>query len=187
MEQPTRDQLTIRIDPARDHVLGDASAAVTLVEFADFECSHCARAVGLVDEVRARLGARLRFAYRHFPIPELHPHAQLAAEASEAAAAQGRFWEMHALLFGHQDALDRASLVGYAERLGLDVDRFAGDLDGGAFRQVVDLQAEGGQWLGVNGTPAFFIDGRPYAGAHEPDALEAALLAAADAAEAKRG
>jgi Na+:H+ antiporter, NhaA family len=178
MEQPTPDQLTIRIDPAREHVLGDASAAVTLVEFADFECSHCARAVVLVDEVRARLGSRLRFAYRHFPIAELHPHAQLAAEASEAAAAQGRFWEMHALLFDHQDALDRASLVGYAQRLGLDVDRFTSDLDGHAFRQAVALQAEGGQWIGVRGTPAFFIDGRQYSGAHEPDALEAALVAA---------
>jgi protein-disulfide isomerase len=178
MEQPTPDQLTIRIDPARDHVLGEASAAVTLVEFGDFECSYCARAVALVDEVRARLGRRLRFVYRHFPIPELHPHAQLAAEASEAAAAQGRFWEMHAVLFDHQDALDRASLVGYAERLGLDVDRFTRDLDGHAFGQVVALQAEGGQWLGVRGTPTFVIDGRPYAGAHAPDALEAALIAA---------
>jgi protein-disulfide isomerase len=178
MEQPTPDQLTIRIDPERDHVLGDVSAAVTLVEFADFECSHCATAAALVDEVRARLGDRLRFAYRHFPIAELHPHAQLAAEASEAAAAQGRFWELHALLFNHQDALDRASLVHYAQQLGLDVGRFTSDLDRHAFRQVVALQAEGGQWIGVKGTPAFFIDGRQYAGPHEVGALEAALIAA---------
>jgi protein-disulfide isomerase len=178
MEQPTPDQLTIRIDPAREHVLGDVSAAVTLVEFGDFECSYCARAVALVDEVRARLGRRLRFAYRHFPIAELHPHAQLAAEASEAAAVQGRFWEMYGLLFKHQNALDRASLVRYAGRLGLDLARFTSDLDDHVFRDVVALQAEGGQWIGVKGTPAFFIDGRQYAAAHEPDALEAALIAA---------
>jgi protein-disulfide isomerase len=178
MDQPTPDQLTIRIDPERDHVLGDASAAVTLVEFADFECSHCARAAALVDELRGRLGSRLRFAFRHFPIAELHPHAQLAAEASEAAGAQGRFWEMYALLFANQNALDRASLIGYAQRLGLDVDRFAGDLEDRAFRDVVALQAEGGLWIGVTGTPAFFIDGRQYTGAHEPDGLEAALIAA---------
>jgi protein-disulfide isomerase len=178
MDQPTPEQLTIRIDAEKDHVLGDDSADVTLVEFADFECRPCASAVRLVDAVRERMGSRLRFAFRHFPIPEIHAHAQLAAEAAEAAGAQGRFWEMHALLFDHQDALARDDLVGYAHQLGLDVERFADELDRHVHREAVALQAEGGAWIGVAGTPAFFIDGRQYAGPHEPDALVAALTAA---------
>jgi protein-disulfide isomerase len=176
MDQPTPEQLTIRIDPERDHVLGDPGADLTLVEFADFECVHCARAVALVAAVRERLGPRLRFVFRHFPIAELHPHAQQAAEAAEAAAAQGRFWDMHALLFAHHDALERDDLVDYARQLGLDVERFTRELEDGTHREAVALQAQGGAWIGVQGTPAFFIDGRQYAGAHEPDALADALL-----------
>jgi protein-disulfide isomerase len=175
MEQPTPDQLTIRIDPERDHVLGPESAPVTLVEFADFECSFCAKALPTVAEVRRRFGDRLRFAFRHFPIAELHPHAELAAEAAEAAGAQGRFWEMHALLFAHQDALLREDLMGYADELGLDRDRFARELDEHVHREAVALQAQGGAWIGVQGAPAFFIDGRQYRGPFEADALEQAL------------
>lgn len=175
MDQPTPEQLTIRVDE-RDHVLGDPGADLTLVEFADFACAPCARAVAVVDAVRARLGPRLRFVFRHFPVAELHPHAQLAAEAAEAAAAQGRFWELHALLFAHQDALERDDLVGYARELGLDAERVARELDDRTHRAAVDLQAQGGAWIGVRGTPAFFIDGRQYAGAHDPGALADALL-----------
>jgi protein-disulfide isomerase len=175
MEQPTPDQLTIRIDPERDHVLGPESAPVTLVEFADFECSFCAKALPTVAEVRRRFGDRLRFAFRHFPIAELHPHAELAAEAAEAAGAQGRFWEMHALLFAHQDALGREDLMAYADELGLDLDRFARELDEHVHREAVALQAQGGAWIGVQGAPAFFIDGRQYRGPFEADALEQAL------------
>src|SRR3954451_18495897 len=179
MEQPRPDQLTVVIDPARDHVQGDVGAEFTLVEYGDFECPFSAKAAARVRRVQRRLGDRLCFVYRQFPLNHKHPHAQLAAEASEAAAAQGRFWKMYAMLFTHQSALERDDLVGYAERIGLDVETFAKELDTHAWEQKVRLQAEGARMLGATGTPAFFIDGRPYTGPYEPADLKAALGVAA--------
>lgn len=175
MEQPRPDQLTVVIDPARDHVQGDAAAEFTLVEYGDFECPFSAKAAVRVRRLQRQLGERLRFVFRQFPLNHKHPHAQLAAEASEAAAAQGRFLEMYAMLFSHQAALERDDLVAYATRIGLDVERFTRELDEHAYAQVVRLQAEGGRLLGATGTPAFFIDGRPYTGPYEPDDLMVAL------------
>ena len=117
------------VDPARDHVRGPATAPLTLVEYADFECPFCGRATGVVAEVRAHFGDELRYVVRHLPLPDVHPHAELAAAAAEAAGAQGRFWEMHDLLFEHQDELETEDLAGYAGDLGLDVERFLRDLD----------------------------------------------------------
>jgi NhaA family Na+:H+ antiporter len=179
MEQPRPDQLTVRVDPARDHVRGDVSAELTLVEFGDFECPFSAKAAVSVVRLKRRLGERLCFVYRHFPLNHKHPHAQLAAEASEAASAQGRFWEMYALLFTHQRALERGDLVGYAERIGLDLERFTRELDDHAYEEAVRLQAEGARLLGATGTPAFFIDGRPYTGPYDPGDLMVALGAGA--------
>ena len=167
--------MTVRIDPSRDHVQGDVAAELTLVEFGDFECPFSAKAAVSVHRLRRQLGARLCFVFRQFPLNHKHPHAQLAAEASEAAAAQDRFWDMYALLFTHQHALDRDSLVGYAERLDLDVARFTRELDDHTHEEAVRLQAEGGRMLGATGTPAWFIDGRPYTGPYEPSDLAAAL------------
>src|SRR5579859_7965349 len=111
-------ELDPAVDPQRDHVVGPADAPLTLVEYGDFECPFCARSYPAVKAIRRELGDRLRFVYRHFPRPE-HPHARHAAEASEAAAAQGRFWQMHDTLFEHQNALADGDLVGYAAAIGL--------------------------------------------------------------------
>lgn len=175
MEQPRPDQLTVRVDPARDHVQGVPSAEFTLVEFGDFECPFSAKAAVSVRRLQRRLGERLCFVYRQFPLNHKHPHAQLAAEASEAASAQGRFWQMYAMLFTHQRALDRHDLIGYAERIGLDLERFTRELDDRTYEETVRLQFEGGRMLGATGTPAFFVDGRPYTGPYEPGDLMVAL------------
>ena len=119
-------RLTQPVGPA-DHVLGSADAPVTLLEYGDYECQHCARAYHVVIEVLHRFGDRMRYAYRHFPLTHVHPHALAAAEAAEAAAAQGRFWPMHGILFERQNALEDEDLISYAQALGLDVRRFIDD------------------------------------------------------------
>jgi protein-disulfide isomerase len=142
-----------------DHVQGSANAQVTLVEYGDFECPHCGRAYPIIKEIQRRLGAELRFVYRHFPLRDVHPHAQSAAEAAEAAGAQGEFWWMHDILFENQSELDDVSLIRYAERTGLDVRRFALDLQRRTFSHRVQQDHASGVQGGVHGTPTFFIDG----------------------------
>jgi protein-disulfide isomerase len=150
---------------------------VTVVEYGDFECPYCGRAEPVVREL-LRDFADVRYVWRHLPLNDVHPRAQLAAEASEAAAAQGAFWEMHDLLFEHQDALEPDDLVGYAEQLGLDVERFANDLRGrvGAARVADDVDSA--DLSGVSGTPTFFVNGRRHYGAYDIDTLSAAVRAA---------
>jgi protein-disulfide isomerase len=144
-----------------DHALGPATAPVTLVEYGDLECPHCGRAYPIVEGVRRKLGDELRFVFRHFPLSEIHPHAQLAAEACEAAAEQrsDAFWAMHHYCFEHQDALDADALVAQAARIGLDVQRFTEDLRARRLGDRVMQQVESGLRSGVNGTPTFFING----------------------------
>src|SRR5690348_15276899 len=113
---------------SRDHMRGPTSSGLTLLEYGDYECPHCGAAHPVVQAVRWKMGARLRFVFRHFPLTQIHPHAEKAAEAAEAAGAQRKFWAMHDRLFAHQDALDADSLLGHALSLGLDVARFAADL-----------------------------------------------------------
>lgn len=175
MEQPRPDQLTIVVDPERDHYQGTPDAELVLVEYGDFQCPFSAKAGVQVHRLQRRLGERLCFVYRHLPLNHKHPQAQIAAEASEAASAQGRFWDMYRMLFVHQRALERDDLVGYATRLGLDVERFTSELDGRAWEEKVRLQAEGGRMLGATGTPSFYIDGRRYDGSYDPDSLLSAL------------
>jgi protein-disulfide isomerase len=143
----------------RDHVMGPQSAPVTLVEYGDFGCPYCHNAVPIVEDLQRRLGDNLRFVYRHFPLNEIHPGAQEAAEASEAAAAQDKFWEMHASLFEHQPAFTIDDLVGYANELGLDIERFQSELRGHVHAAHVRDDFMGGIRSGVNGTPTFYIDG----------------------------
>src|SRR5579884_108501 len=112
----------------RDHARGPADAPLTLVEYGDFECPFCGDAFGIVEDVRRQLGDRLRFVFRHFPVPAVHPYASRAAEAAEAAAAQGKFWELHDFLYARQPSLAERDLIRYAGELGLDVDRFQRDL-----------------------------------------------------------
>src|SRR5882672_1941676 len=142
----------------RDHVRGPADARVTLVEYGDFECSYCAAAYLIVKKVQEVMGERLRFVFRHFPLTQIHPHAESAAEASEAAGAQGKFWEMHDVLYENQPALDPLHLVGYVEELGLDTAKVVRELEDGVYRGRVREDFLSGVRSGVNGTPAFFIN-----------------------------
>jgi protein-disulfide isomerase len=160
---------------AQDHVKGPADAAVTLVEYGDFECPHCGRAYPIVNAIQKAMGPRLRFAFRNFPLRESHPHAQHAAEAAEAAGAQGKFWEMHDRLFERQFALDDEYLVEYATDLGLDAQRFEKELAAGVYAPRVREDFRSGVRSGVNGTPTFFIDGVRYDESWELAPLLAAL------------
>ena len=162
----------------RDHAQGSAQAAVTLVEYGDYECPHCGRAYPIVKEVQRRLGAKLRFVFRNFPLAEMHPHAQHAAEAAEAAAGQERFWEMHDALFEHQRSLDDPHLVQYARTLGLDQERFQQDLNSHTYAGRVREDFRSGVKSGVNGTPTFFINGVRHDDSWEIETLTEALLAA---------
>jgi len=159
----------------RDHSSGPAPAAVTLVEYGDFECPSCRKAYTMVKELQRRLGKDLRVVFRNFPLTKLHPHAQHAAEAAEAAAAQGAFWQMHDRLFERQFALEDDNLIEYATDLGLDSDRMRVALEGGTYRSRVKEDVLSGIQSGVNGTPTFFINGERYDGAHGTEPLLEAL------------
>ncbi len=149
---------------SRDHVEGPADAPVTLVEYGDFECPHCGRAYPVVQAVQQRLGRKLRFVFRHFPLRESHTHAEHAAEAAETAGAHGEFWAMHDMLFEHQDRLDDDALAEYAGRIGLDPDEVAEHLASGAHESRVREDFMDGVRSGVNGTPTFFINGTRFDG-----------------------
>ncbi len=142
-----------------DHTQGPEDAPVTLVEYGDYECPSCGEAYPVVREIQARLGRQLRFVYRNFPLATAHPHAERAAEAAEAAGAQGQFWAMHDALFENQDALGDEALVRYAAALGLDESKFVTELAGRAYAGRVREDFMGGVRSGVNGTPTFFING----------------------------
>jgi Na+/H+ antiporter NhaA/protein-disulfide isomerase len=176
----TADELTdlyLDVDPERDHIRGPLDAPVTVVEYGDFECPYCGQAESVLREL-LRDFADVRYVWRHLPLTDVHLHAQLAAEAAEAAADQGAFWEMHDLLLDHQDALDVGDLIGYAQQLGLDVELFANDLRErtGAMRIADDVDSA--DLSGVTGTPTFFINGRRHYGAYDIQTLSAAVRAA---------
>lgn len=164
------------VDPAVDHVRGPVDAPLTLVEFGDMECPFCGRATGVVSELRNRFGDDLRYVFRHLPLVEVHPHAQLAAEAVEAAGAQGKFWEMHDTLFASQDDLEAPDLLDHASALGLDLERFARELGDGTYAQHIRDDVAGGEASGVEGTPTFFVNGVRHTGRAGTDELAAALL-----------
>ena len=159
----------------RDHIAGSDDAPVTLVEYGDYECPYCGMAHPIVKRAQRDLGKQLRFVFRNFPLSEAHPHAQIAAQAAEAAGAQGRFWEMHDMIFEHQDALEVEDLLGYAASLGLDADQIARDLDAGTYLKRVRDDFRSGVKSGVNGTPTFFVNGVRYDGSW---ANEKAFIAA---------
>jgi protein-disulfide isomerase len=143
----------------RDHSIGPADAPVTLLEYGDFECPYCGRAFPIVHEVRRRLADQLRFVFRNFPLSQIHPHAEHAADVAEAAAAQGMFWEMHDWLFRHQATLDDDALHAGAKELGLDADRVSQELADGVYTDRVREDFSSGIRSGVNGTPTFYING----------------------------
>jgi Na+/H+ antiporter NhaA len=174
----TRDELldlVDDVDPARDHVRGSDAAPVTLVEYGDYECPYCGQAEVVIRELLESFGDELRYVWRHLPLNDVHQHAQRAAEAAEAAAAQGAFWEMHRLLLEHQDALEDADLSGYAERLGLDVDRFTEELRDRAYAPRVAEDVATADASGVLGTPTFFVNGRRHRGAYDVESLTEAV------------
>jgi protein-disulfide isomerase len=169
-----RPRLTVPVSE-RDHVLGPATAPVTLVEYGDYECPFCGAAHRSVERVLQVLGNDLRFAFRHFPLSQIHPHAYQAAEAAEAAGAQGRFWEMHDLLFENQDRLGLRDLIGFAGALGLDLERFVTDLRGHAHAGRLREDFLSGVRSGVNGTPTFFVNGLRHDGGYDVEVLLEAL------------
>ena len=169
--------LTVPVS-GRDHGAGPDTAPITLVEYGDYECPHCGAAYPIVKELQRVLGDRLRFVFRNFPLTQIHPHAEHAAESAEAAGAQDRFWEMHDWLFEHQRHLADAQLVRAAETLGLDTARFQRELEDAAHQARVREDFMSGVRSGVNGTPTFFINGRRHDGSWDSATLLAALEAA---------
>jgi Na+/H+ antiporter NhaA len=163
--------LAFPVEPERDHIRGPSQAPVTLVEYGDFECPYCGMAEPVLRKLLADFGDELRFVFRNLPLSDVHPRAQLAAEAAEAAGAQGKFWEMHDLLFQHQDALAPQDLVRYAEELGLDVERFRDDLRRRAYAPRIAEDVAGADESGVAGTPTFFVNGRRHHGAYDEASL----------------
>jgi protein-disulfide isomerase len=170
--------LVAAVDPERDHIRGDDSAPVTLVEYGDFQCPNCGRAEPVVRELLSEFGHDLRYVFRHLPLSDVHPQAQLAAEAAEAADEQGAFWEMHDHLFEHQDALEPMDLIGYSRELGLDVDRFMGQLRRHEHAGRIAADVDDADLSGVSGTPTFFVNGIRHQGAYDIQTLTQAVRAA---------
>ena len=167
--------LTLPVREDRDHVRGAPDAAVTLLEYGDYECPYCGAAYPIVKDVQAAMGDELRFVFRNFPITTAHPHAAQAAEAAEAAAAQERFWPMHDLLYENQQRLEGEHLFAYADSLGLDAERFKRELEGHIHAERVHEDFMSGVRSGVNGTPGFFINGVRYDDSYDFDTLLGAL------------
>jgi len=152
-----------------DHLQGEAGAGIELVEYGDYECPHCGRAYPVIKHIQQKMGSKLRFVFRNFPLAEIHPHATNAAIATEAAAAQNKFWEMHDTLFEHQHHLEDADLISYAQGLQLNVAQFETDFEKEDIQQKVEADFESGVRSGVNGTPSFFINGEKYNGNWEEE------------------
>jgi len=170
--------LSVDVDPERDHIRGPQDAPVTFVEYGDFECPYCGRAENSIRGLLVSFDDDLRYVWRHLPLSDVHPSAQAAAEASEAAGAQGHFWEMHDLLLAHQGELGPQELVDYARGLNLDTERFAEDLRTRRYSSRVSEDVASADESGVSGTPTFFINGRRHYGAYDLDALTTAVKAA---------
>jgi Na+/H+ antiporter NhaA len=170
--------LAVPVDPERDHIRGRMDAPVTIVEYGDFECPYCGQAEGVLRELLRDAADDVQYVWRHLPLTDVHPNAELAAQASEAAAAQGAFWEMHDVLLEHQDALAPSDLVRYAGELELDVDRFTDDLETQSFAGRIAEDVDGADRSTVSGTPTFFVNGLRHYGAYDIATLSAAVKAA---------
>ena len=164
-------KLTLPVDNSRDHIQGPPTAPVTLLEYGDYQCPYCGQAYPIIKQVQKHLGNKLRFVFRNFPITQIHPHAQHAAEAAESAAAQNKFWEMHDHLYEHQQALEDNHLEKYASKLGLDLAQFNHDMSSHAHAQRIHEDFLSGVRSGVNGTPTFYINGARYDGSWDLETL----------------
>lgn len=167
----------LEVDPRRDHIQGSADAPVTLMEYGDYQCPFCGAAYPIVKQIQQRFGENLRFVFRNFPLAQIHPYAEVAAEAAEAAGAQNKFWEMHDYLYEHQDALALPQLIAGAALLRLDVERFTDDLRQHAYAERVREDFLSGVRAGVNGTPTFFINGVRHDGSWDFGTLSEAINA----------
>lgn len=172
--EPHTDKMIVPVN-AHDHAQGPATAPVTLVEYGDYECPDCGDAYPVVKELQKRLGDKLRFVYRNFPLNHQHPHAQHAAEVAEAAGDQGKFWEMHDLLYEKQKQLEDAQLLRYADQLGLDKAKIQQTLDNHAYTARIKEEISSGTRSGVNGTPTFFINGQRHNAAYDVETLMTAI------------
>jgi protein-disulfide isomerase len=162
----------------RDHILGPETALATLLEYGDYECPFCGEAHQVLKQLLRMVGDEVQYAFRHFPLTQIHPHSQQAAEAAEAAGAQGRFWEMHDLLFNHQDRLAPRDLLVLARSLDLDLERFAEDLTQRTYEPRIRRDFLSGVRSGVNGTPTFFINGVRHNGSWDLESLLDGIRAA---------
>ena len=163
-----------------DHVRGPSVAPLELVMYGDVQCPYCTAAQSIVRRVRERLDGRLRFVFRHLPLTEIHPDAQRAAEASEAAAAQGSFWEMHDALYANRGRFSEDDLVRLARRIGLDADRFRAELSDGTHAARVARDADAAHAAGLSGTPTFFVNGERHTGEYDAGSLVKALAFTSD-------
>ncbi|MFC3356979.1 MULTISPECIES: DsbA family protein [Sphingobacterium] len=150
-----------------DHILGNGQADLTIVEYGDYQCPHCGKAHPVIKEMMAELGSQIRFVFRNFPLSEMHPYAKSAALAAEAAALQGKFWEMHDAIFENQNSLNDQWLLDMAQQLELDMDKFRSDLNDESIVDRVEGDFESGMMSGVNGTPTFFVNGQKFDGGAE--------------------
>lgn len=157
---------------AQDHIYGNPSATIELLEYGDYQCPYCGRAYPIVKSIKERLGDDLKFVFRNFPLTKIHPQAKLASVATEAASLQGKFWEMHDTIFENQRRLFKSALLEYAKAIELNPEQFEADLDNAALIEKVESDFESGLRSGVNATPTFFINGEKYAGSWEGDDLE---------------
>lgn len=156
---------------SNDHIQGNENAPIELVEYGDYECPYCGQAYPIIKAIQKKMGDKLKFVFRNFPLEDAHPHAMHAAIAAEAAAAQDKFWEMHDAIYEHQQALSDENLVGYAKKIGLNVDTFEKDFEKPETQKKVEDDFESGVRSGVNGTPSFFINGDKYNGNWEEEEL----------------
>ncbi|MGI9010952.1 MAG: DsbA family protein [Nitrososphaeraceae archaeon] len=173
-------ELTLPVSSSRDHIQGPQKAPITLLEYGDYECPYCGQAFSIVKLVQNLLVDNLRFVFRNFPLTQIHLHAQHAAEAAECAGAQNRFWEMHDILYEHQQALEDEDLESYVELLKLDIPKFQSDLYNHFFADRVREDFLSGIRSGVNGTPTFYINGRRYNDSWDVETLTASLRSVID-------
>ena len=168
-------KLTVPVNIGTDHVRGSIDAPITIVEYGDYECPYTGMAYPVVREIMRRFDEKLYFVFRNFPLREIHPHAQHAAEAVEAAAAQDKFWQMHDYLFEHQKALDDHHLLEYAQKVGLDIEKFKREMSGHVYASLINKSLKNGIDSGVEGTPTFFVNGVRYEDSWDLDTFSSFL------------
>jgi protein-disulfide isomerase len=168
-------KLTVPVNIGTDHVRGSIDAPITIVEYGDYECPYTGMAYPVVKEIMRRFDEKIYFVFRNFPLREIHPHAQHAAEAAEAAAAQDKFWQMHDYLFEHQKALDDHHLLEYAQKVGLDIEKFKQEMSGHVYASLINKSLKNGSDSGVEGTPTFFVNGVRYEDSWDLDTFSSFL------------